>query len=33
LFSRKEWRPVLFREGDINSDPNLETYRVSAPRK
>ena len=33
LFSRKEWRPVLFREGDIDSDPNLETYRVSAPRK
>lgn len=32
LFSRKEWRPVLFREEDINSDPNLETYRVSAPR-
>jgi len=32
LFSRKEWRPVLFRERDINSDPNLETYRVSAPR-
>ena len=30
LFSRKEWRPVLFRDDDINSDPNLETYRVSA---
>jgi len=32
LFSRKEWRLVLFRTEDIEADPQLRTYRVSAAR-
>ena len=32
LFSRKQWRPVLFRAADIEADPQLRTYRVSAAR-
>ena len=29
MFSRKEWRPVLFRRADILADPELRTYEVS----
>jgi len=32
LFSRKEWRPILFRTTEIEADPELRTYRVSAGR-
>jgi acyl-homoserine-lactone acylase len=32
LFSRKEWRPVLFRAEDIEADPELRAYRVTAAR-
>ncbi len=32
LFSRKEWRPVLFRAEEIEADPALRTYRISAAR-
>jgi acyl-homoserine-lactone acylase len=32
LFSRKEWRPILFRTEAIEADPELRTYRVSAAR-
>ncbi len=32
LFSRKEWRSVLFRAEEIEADPALRTYSVSAVR-
>ena len=32
LFSRKEWRRVLYLDADIDADPNLRTYEVSAQR-
>lgn len=32
LFSRKEWRPVLFAAEDIEADPELRTYRVTSAR-
>jgi acyl-homoserine-lactone acylase len=32
LFSRKEWRPILFRTEDIEADPALRAYRISAAR-
>ena len=31
-FSEKAWRPCLFNEADIEADPNLRTYDVSAAR-
>ena len=32
LFSRKEWRPILFYEADIEADPNLEVTTIEARR-
>lgn len=28
LFSRKDWRPCLYREAEIEADPALRRYRV-----
>ena len=33
LFSRKEWRPILFHEADIEADPNLEVTKIEAPSR
>lgn len=32
MFSRKEWRPVLFGREDIEADPDLVVQEVAAPR-
>jgi acyl-homoserine-lactone acylase len=30
LFSQKKWRPMLFKTEDIEADPELRTYRITA---
>jgi len=32
LFSKKEWRQVLFRADQIEKDPNLSILKIEAPR-
>ncbi|NJA07166.1 acylase [Methylococcaceae bacterium WWC4] len=31
LFSKKGWRPCLFRDADIEADPSLRRYQVATP--
>ncbi len=31
LYSRKQWRPVRFRDADIEADPDLRVQRVCSP--
>jgi len=33
LFSAKEWRPILFRENEIRSDPELTEITIEASRQ
>jgi acyl-homoserine-lactone acylase len=32
LYSRKQWRPALFRDADIAADPSLRVQEVCSPR-